>query len=186
MKKVLLFAVCIIFLAGAAFGQAGYIGLFFDAPGEFAGYTDRCYDDVDPALVPVYVVHKWTPGATASQFIVVSGGGFNCTYTGEVIHIYVSIGATHSGLSASYGGCLASDILIATINYFCSGTSPACAYLEVVPDPLAITGTIEVYDCSFVKLVGFGSTAYFNHPGVCDYPCVVPTKQTNWGQVKAL
>jgi hypothetical protein len=174
MKRVLLI------IWSVAFGQAGYIALFFDQP----AYSNRCYDDLTAALVPVYVVHQLTPGATASQFMVVSGGGFNCVYTGEIIAVPVSIGSTQSGISVSYGGCVPSTILIATMNYFCQGISPANAYLEVVPDPAAPTGTIEVVDCSFVKLVAYGGRAYFN----TDQPwlCVDPTRQTSWGAVKAL
>jgi hypothetical protein len=166
--------------AGAAYGQAGGIGLYFDTP----VYATCDYADVAPALVPVYVVHKLTPGATASQFMVISGGGFNCTYTGEIIHVPVSIGSTQTGISVSYGGCVPSDILIATINYFCMGTAPVCSYLEVVPDPAAPTGTIEVVDCAFVKLIGNGGRADINSDGSCH--CGNPTTDTTWGAVKTL
>jgi len=131
MKKVLVLSFCILLCTAAAYGQAGFIGLYVDSP----AYVDCYPNDTAPALVPIYVVHKWTPGATASQFMIEAGNGFNCTYTGEIIAVPVSIGNTQTGLSASYGSCMASDILIATINYFCTGTSPPCATLTPVPDP---------------------------------------------------
>lgn len=181
MNKVLLLSFFALLLAGAAFGQAGGIALYFNG-----AFTSSYYDDITPALVPVYAVHVLCPGATASQFMVQPGGGWNCTFVGEVIAVPVSIGSSLGGLSAGYGGCLASNILITTMNWFCQGTSPECAYLEVVPDIAAPTGTIEIVDCNFVKLVGIGGTAYMNPPGGGWNPCVVPTKNTNWGQVKAL
>jgi hypothetical protein len=87
-------------------------------------------------------------------------------------------------MSASYGGCVSSDILISTLNYFCMGTSPACAYLEVVPDPASPSGTIEVVNCSFVKLIGVGSILTVNGDATC--PCGLPTHESSWGQIKSI
>ena len=153
MKKVLLLTLAMMICASMAFAQAGGIGLYTDSP----AYTSCTFTDAGAALVPIYVVHKLCPGATASQFMVVPGGGWNCTFTGEVIAVPVSIGTSLGGLSASYGGCRASDILISTLNWFCMGASPTCAYLEVVPDPAAPSGNIEVVNCAFVKIYGVGS-----------------------------
>lgn len=181
MKRLLLVTCGVILIAPIAWGQSGFIGLFFDQ-----NYSVPCRDDLEVALVPVYVVHMWTPGATASQFMVIPGGGFSCIFTGERIAVPVSIGSSLDGLSASYGGCLASPILISTMNYFCQGVSPACAYLMVVPDPAAPTGQIEVIDCNIVRLLGFGTKAYLNPTGTCYYYCIQPTEQTSWGRVKVL
>jgi hypothetical protein len=168
--------------ASMAFAQAGGIGIYVDTP----AYTSCSFTDAAAALVPTYVVHKLCPGATASQFMVVPGGGWNCTFTGEIIAVPTSIGSSLAGLSAAYGGCLASDILISTINWFCAGTSPACAYLEVVPDPAAPTGTIEVVDCAFIKHVGVGSMLFVNPGAGCGRACGLPTSETSWGQIKSI
>lgn len=181
MKKVLLLTLAIMICASMAFAQAGGIGLYTDA-----AYTSCSFVDAAAGLVPIYAVHKLTPGATASQFLVSPGGGWNCTSVGEVIHVPVSIGSAMGGLSASYGGCRASDILIVTINFFCSGISPACAYLEVVADPASPTGTIEVVNCSFVKLVGVGSMLFANPGAGCGRECGLPTHETNWGKIKTI
>ena len=181
MKKLLLLSLGILLCASIAFGQAGYIGLFTDPV-----YTSCDYVDMGAALVPVYAVHKACPGATASQWMVVLGGGFNCTYTGEIIGPPTSIGSTQAGISIAYGGCLPSDLLLATINFFCMGASPPCASIEVVADIAAPSGTIEVIDCGYVKLVGNGSILYMNPDGSCDCGEIVPTKETSWGQIKSL
>ena len=180
MKKLLLISLALVLCASTAFGQAGVIGLYVDNP----TFVQCTYADVAPALVPVYAVHQLCPGATASQWMVITGGGFNCTYTGEIIHMPTSIGTTQSGLSVAYGACLASPILLVTINYFCMGTNPTCAYIEVVPDPGSPTGMIEIVDCAYVKHIGSGNAIYFNHDASCD--CYDPVKSSSWGGVKAL
>lgn len=183
MKYFWMVAVCLLSSASGVYGQAGFICIYY---AEWT-FTQCDYEDTTPALVPVFVVHKGTPGATASQFMVTSGGGFNCTYVNEV-QGPATIGSTQTGISISYGGCRASDILLVTINYYCQGTSPACSYLKVVPDPDAPTGTIVVVDCSFVKHSTLGGLLRFNADDSCD--CLldqpVPTKTTNWGKLKVL
>lgn len=181
MKKLLLLSIGILLCASVAFGQAGFIGLYVDP-----AYTDCDYSWTGPALVPTYVVHKSCPGATASQFMVQQGGGWNCTFTGEIVAIPVSIGSSLGGLSASYGGCRPSDILISTINWFCMAAPPTCSYLQVVPDIAAPSGEIEVVTCTFTKIFGNGSILYGSPDGSCDCGEIVPTRDTNWGQIKSL
>jgi hypothetical protein len=210
MKKFL----CIIFLiaisSGLAAGQAGYIGLFFDPV-----YTDCTYIDAGPALVPVYVVHKVAPGVTGARFMVVPDGGFSMTYAGEIPH-RTTYGTATTGVCIEYGDCLASDILLLTINYFAMGISPACSGLIVVPDPAAPSGLIEVMDCEGNVYEGGGSLVYINPDGSCDcgdiiclggeVPCVgaqskllrrregntgglcpiSPVEYNSWGHIKAL
>ena len=95
-------------------------------------------------------------------------------------------GTTMSGISLPYGECIdASNLLIATIHFFCTGTSPACAWLEVVPDPDDPTGEISVVDCNYVQLAAVGSRLYFTDDGSCG-ACGLPTRDANWGQIKAM
>ncbi len=183
MKRSLLIGLGILFCASMAFGQAGGIGLYVDHP----GYTQCNYDDTGPALVPVYVVHKLCPGATASGWMVVEGGGFNCTYAGEIACGGMThVGSSQTGIACPYGGCFSSNVLIATIHYFCAGASPACAYLEVVPSPRTSSGTIEVWDCNSVRLAAVGGKLFFNDDGTCGRACGLSTKTTSWGKVKAM
>ena len=180
MKKVLLLTLAIMICASMAFAQAGGIGLYLDNP----GFSTCDYVDAAAALVPVYVVHVYNPGATASQFMAVNGG-HGCTFTGEIMAVPVSIGSTQTGLSASYGACIGGNVLIATMNYFCMGAAPPCSYIEIVVDPAAPSGTIEIIDCSFVKQIGVGSKMYFNPDGTCG-TCGLPTNESSWGQIKAI
>jgi hypothetical protein len=149
---------------------------------------DCYFYDTQAALVTIYAVHVATPGAVASQWMVIEGDGFGCTYVGEIAcGGFMPIGDTRNGLSCSYGSCLASDILVANINYFCTGATPSCAYLEVVPDDDAPTGTIIIVDCNLVQLPGFGGRLYVNPDGSCEcWGRPSPVEQASWGSVKAL
>lgn len=180
MKKALVLSVAILLYAGVVFGQAGAIGLYVDTP----AYAQCDFIDAAPALVAIFAVHKFCPGATGSQWMVVSGGGFACSYVGEIPPMGAA-GSSQTGISISYGGCVPCDVLLVTINYYCTGTSPPCAYLEVVADPSRPTGDIIAVGCDFVQYPAPGARLYINPDGSCS-PCGIATRETNWGKVKAL
>lgn len=180
MRRGLLLLLGILLSASLAYGQAGFIGLFTDF-----GYTDCSLVDT-PGEVEVYVIHKATPGATASQFRIALDAGVDCVPV-DVIHNFpTTLGDPATGISISYGICYPSDILLFTWVFSCSGTSSPCSKLEVVPDPAVATGTIEVFDCNHFRLVGGGGLMYVNPDGTCDCGEVVPVENTSWGQIKAL
>lgn len=183
--RTLILSLGILICASTVFGQAGVIGLYVDRP-----YVTCDFVDYGPALVSVYAVHRYFPGATGSQWMIISGGGWNCTYVGEIINTPTASGTTVTGISLGYGGCYSSEILLVTILYFCQGLSPECAYIEVVPDPASVTGTIEVLDCSDPpkRLVCDGSNVYANaaYTGVCWPWCWGAVEETSWGNLKAL
>jgi hypothetical protein len=181
MRRGLIVALGILFSAGAALGQAGYIGLFSDI-----GYVE-CYlwdDEVGPKSL--YAVHKAASGVTQSQFLVEVAPGFGCTEVGITYNFPTAIGSPTTGLTISYGACSVSDILLFTWDFQCQITSATCVKLEVVPDPAAMSGYIEVVDCNSNRLIGNGSTLYVNPNFTCDCGEIVPAEDTNWGQIKAL
>ncbi len=187
MRKFLIFIIVTLLFPCVAIGQAGFIGLYLDTP----IYMDCDYIDAGPALVPVYVVHQACPGATASQWMVFHGNGFNCTYVGEIVNMPVSIGSTQTGISLAYGGCQgATNLLLVTINYFCMGASPTCAYIEVVGDTASVSGTVEVIDCSLTLHTNVGGRWMTINPDVtclCGCPCgSCPTYVSSWGRIKAV
>ena len=184
MKRSLLIAVCLVFTASIVVAQPpGSIMLFSD-PG-FVGCD--MYDQV-PGLLTVYVVHMWTPGATASQFMVNhwSWGAGTLIYVGEVSPYGVIIGNSQIGVSIAYGACVPSPNLLLTINYFGSGLSAPCSYIQVVPDPGAIPPEIWVVDCQTPpnKAIATGGDVVVNPDQSCF--CNVPVQETTWGKVKAL
>ena len=165
----------------AALGQAGYIGLYADPAGTECTVADRGGGEIN-----VYVIHKATSGAAASQWKIVSDGGFDMTYVGETWST-TAMGNTQAGVSTSYGSCMGSPILLCTVTYISHGASPSCSSLEVVPDPASVTGTIEVVDCSSHKSSGSGGRLYVNPDGSC--PCGQASnnvQSTDWGRIKAM
>jgi len=184
MKRSLLIAVCLVFTASMVFAQPpGSIGLFVDPN---ASVCD-VYDQV-PGLVTIYVFHMYTPGATASQFMVdhVSWGAGTLTYLGETSPYGVIIGNSQTGISIAYGACVPSPNVLLTINYFGSGLTPPCSYIQVMPDPAAIPREIWVVDCQTPpnKAIATGGDVVVNPDPSCF--CNVPVEETTWGRVKAL
>ncbi len=180
MKRVLLLSLGIILSAGMAFGQAGYIGLYSDF-----GYTNCTMYDT-PGLQTIYAVHKASTGSTASQFRIAVDPGMTCITVGVINGFPTTIGSPETGISVAYGACFSSDILLLTWNFLCSGTSATCSMLRIVPDPSALSGTIEVVDCDQFKLVGGGSIMYVNPDGNCDCGEIVPVRESSWGAIKSL
>jgi hypothetical protein len=178
--RTLILSLSIVICTSLVFGQAGVIGLYVDPP----VYIDCTFMDYGPALVPIYVVHKWNPGATASRWMIQPRDGWNCIYINEVVHMSASTGATMTGISLEYGGCYPSDILLTTVNFFCQGVSPPCASLWIVPDPAAPSGAIEVVGCDFVTRSGAGYGLSVNDY-ICWF-CGYPVNAPSWGQIKAL
>jgi hypothetical protein len=208
MKKLIIIVIALTtVIPGLTFSQAGFIGLFSDSP----SYMNCELVDGAPALHPVYVVHKHTPGAMGSRFVVTPSGGFGMVYLNETSTLPYVVGSSLTGVCIEYVDCLPSDILLLTINYFGIGTSTVCSRLEVVPDPATPSGTIEILNCLGERYAGGGGVLIVNNDGTC--PCVVlanhddlpeskpltqdaahartfcptsPAEQGSWGEIKAL
>lgn len=179
-KTLILLALLVAASAPGAFAQAGYIGLYADEAGTACSVTDHGGSQVN-----VYVIHQAVSGAAASQWRIAPGAGFAMTYLGESSPV-VAMGDTQSGVSTSYGSCLASPILLATVTYISHGASASCSYLEVVADPASSSGTIEVVDCSSQRLTGVGSRLYVNPDGSCPCGQANPAQDTDWGRIKSM
>jgi hypothetical protein len=175
----LLFSIVIplLFVCGHAAAQTDVIGLFVDTSYENCNLVDS-----SPGVVSVYVVHSTSGGANGSQFIVQAGSGVALSYVGEVPAFPTTIGSTQSGISIGYVNCQYSDFLVATINYYTTGTSSPCSVLYVAPDPASLNGYIEVVNCSSSRLEASGAKLVINSNGACD--CGPSTQDTNWGKIK--
>lgn len=144
-----------------------------------------------PGLFTVYVVHINTSGATYSRFRVVSGGGFNGVYQTENVLSPTYDGDTQTGIEITYGACLASPpFVVAMITYLFGSPPPPCSFLQVVADPEAPSGGIEVKDCTppFPLLLEAPTYAptYFNYTSACTSWCVLPVEPATWGAIKSL
>jgi hypothetical protein len=189
MKRILLLTVAVLCLAGLAFAQfsdVGSIDIFSDG-----AFTSCNITDAPAALVPVYIVHTHAnEGAAASQWKL-DMGNVVMTFVGSFSPYPTVIGAPLAGVSVAYGSCVSDpDNLIMTVNFFGTGTSPTCALMSIVPDPVALSGMVEIVDCTpepngpFKVTLEKGGQARVNPDLTCD--CTVPVRETTWGGIKAL
>jgi hypothetical protein len=186
MKRFVLLSIGLLLVASLAFAQTGSIGLFADP----AALSCDVYDS-GPGLVIVYVIHVYTPGATASQFIVASMWGNAMTYLSEAVTApYIKIGTCAgpgaTGCAIAYGSCVGSPNMIMMIQYFASGLTPPCSYLQVMADPTATPPGIYVTDCADPPnlLTATGGDVVINPIEGCF--CNIPVEDTSWGQIKSL
>jgi hypothetical protein len=177
MKRSLLIAICLLFVAGTVFAQAGSIGVF-----SFCDAFDCNFVDAG-GLIQVYMVHVNTPGASASQFMLQTPPGW--VHLGDIWNFPTIIGTSVTGVSIGYGGCYSSPICLGYAN-FLGAVSPPCTYFGIVPDPGALSGLIEAVDCAIPanKVFPTGGQGIVNNDGSCS--CSVPVEETTWGQLKAL
>ena len=98
MKKTLLITCVLMLSASMAFAQAGRIGIFGDA----TGATESCgVTDAAAGLLPVYVVHTETAGATACQFAAPMPDCFTAsgaTFLSDSPQFPVAIGGSQTGI----------------------------------------------------------------------------------------
>jgi hypothetical protein len=178
-KKLWLLTI-LLAVPAAALGQAGYIGLYADPAGTVCSVADAGGGEVN-----VYVVHKATAGAAASQWKIVSDGGFAMAYLGETWST-TAMGDTQTGVTTSYGSCLSEPVLLCTVTYMSYGVSTSCSSLQVVPDPSSVSGSIEVVDCSSNRLTAGGGRLIVNPDGSCPCGQASNVQETDWGRIKSL
>ncbi len=181
MKKFVLTILAIAAAAGPAFAQPGDISAYADAAG-----TNCNISDTGP-LVSVYLLHKNTGGATASQFRVVAPA--QMTYLSQTeAPSMLRLGNANDDMSIAYTACLTGDFLICTVTYLGTGTTPACSQIWFEPAPTsAIPGELAMVDCvvpSGNLWVPGSGRANVNPNGSCN--CSVAVQEKTWGGIKAL
>ena len=184
MRRVLTVFGFSCLLASAA--HADHIGLYNDPQGSCSGMVPA----PTPTLNAVYVVHKQNNGAAAVQFKIQNQSGlFPVSQTSP----YDRLGVWDGDWAFDFGGCVAGDHLVATLNFLWFGTPiTGCGQtLRVVDAPTsAIPGEIVVADCAFNLETATGGAFYFEAaPLTCafDIGCyATPVQTSTWGAVKAL
>ena len=195
--------VCLLFLinlstAAEVRAQAGTIQIFGDA-----ALTSCHIIDNGPAAVPVYVAHKFSSPALGVRFMI-DYSGTTMTKIGETSP-HTWMGDSGSGVTICYGACLPGpSILVLTVTFFGSGTTPTCTLISVQPH--LEDGQILALDCSWNLMFPTGGAAYVNSDGSCtchagpdsedeidganepeDHFCAwVPVEKTTWGQIKSM
>jgi hypothetical protein len=169
--------------------QGGNISAFADPEHESCILVD---DSSKP--FSVYVVHTNITdedGIGASIFSLVAASGFNASYLSETIAFPTYLGSLRDGISIAYGGCHLGPVLLATAFYQGHGSSEPCSFLDIGPHPTYLNGTLsdpQVQDCYFYLFPAPSVGRLLVNPtvGQCAPWCVVGSRETTWGGVKAL
>jgi hypothetical protein len=104
----------------------------------------------------------------------------------------ITLGNSQTGVAINYGQCMTGTFQILSITYFGQGTSWPCCYLEVRPDPAALSGSIDVYDCNDQLQIGYGWGDIVNSDSTCpcnvglEYCYPVAVEEHTWGKIKSL
>lgn len=186
MKKVLMMTLALTLCASAAL--ADHIGIYADNAGTGCALLVL---QPFPAQNSFYVIHKFNPGSTASQFKVNDTTGL---LHASATSPFLTIGDFYTDMSIAYGGCVLNDIVVGQLNFYLLGAIPTCSQnLQVVPAPTsAVPGAIAIVDCASpsgnLKTATGGSA--FAGPGsdTCPGGCNEPnaTSAATWGSIKAL
>jgi hypothetical protein len=137
MKRLLVLSVVVLTGAiGASAQTGGAISVFADP------YGIDC-TIVDIGLVELYVIHYGHTGATASEFML-DRYPRSWAYVGDQWN-YPAFGDAISGVSISYGACLAAPTFLGVVRFVGSGLSN-CNELRVGPAPG--NSSVEAVDCA--------------------------------------
>jgi len=178
MKKGMLLALVLVFSASIAFAGPGSIGIFADNAGTNCNLPDAA------GFGMYYIVHVNTTGSTACMYMALKPACFTGNFFADQNVFGVVVGNSQTGVSVGYGSCLTGNILVQTMVFMTSGTTPNCCYWTVVPHPFASSGKIEAVDCFDQKWYPTGGQGIVKSLPSCN--CNVPAEETTWGKVKAI
>ena len=198
MKALLVAFLPLALAAGSVGAQAGAIGVFGDPRGASCELYDRT-----PGLTSFYIVHVLTPGAMGSQYSAPKPACLMATWLSDTNMFPVTIGNSQVGMSVAYGSCRVGPIHVQTMNYFGTGTTPACCRYGACPHVNSLAGLIEVIDCDENLVYGWAYEGIVNSTPFCGcYACASPAcvealhrtssncyavsvEDATWGRVKS-
>jgi hypothetical protein len=170
----------------ASVALADHIGIYQDMGGTNCIMTSFV---PFPGTNAMYIVHKFNPGCTASQFKVNDLSGM---IPASQTTPFLSLGTWNTDLSLAYGGCVEGDVVLMTLNFYVTAPPTTCQQtLEIVPAPTsAVPDAIALVDCAQPSgnlKTATGGTMYFTNGCVDPSACnPVAAKSTTWGGIKAL
>jgi hypothetical protein len=120
---------------------------------------------------------------------LVESAGFGAVFLAENIPFF-HIGTFLDGVSIAYGECKTGMLLIGTVTYQGSGTSAICSTVDTAGNPNSPAGSTQrplVQTCDFQLYEVTSATPLYVNPSTeCAPSCVVSTRPSTWGGVKAL
>ncbi|HEU4365307.1 MAG TPA: hypothetical protein VFT13_07560 [Candidatus Krumholzibacteria bacterium] len=176
MRSLLLPVLSSLLLAGPA--RADSIALYADAG------AGACAKPSVPFQVnTVYVFHTQATGAAGSSWRIENTSGM--AGLGSTCGQLVISGDVFTGISVSYGGCLAGTFPICQVELLSltAGPIPDCYQLNVRGYP---GDTPLVSDCSDNETPATGGFFTFDIEGKPCWDCTTPVESSTWGRVKAM
>jgi len=186
MKHVLLMAFVLVLGASMAFSQTpGHLGLYSDANLSNCGVLE-----VYPGIYQVFVIHTLGTYVSALAFSVPVPGCASVSWLSDSSDFPSKIGFSPSGVEVFYGSCREHAAFVVLRILYAGSPSQNCCPLMIQgstmptdpPYPAALMCPWWVED-PYLEVLTV-SPAYFNANATCG--CTVPSRETTWGQVKAL
>lgn len=187
MRLVIGVLAAVLILSGTTAAQPEYIGIFSDTRGCPCEIVDRA-----PGVINIVVLHLQSSGAKASQFSVPQPNCFNATFLFDTAVFPITLGASQTGIAISYEQCMTGTFQILSMTYFGQGTTWPCCTIDVRPDPYALSGNIDIYDCNDQLQLGYGWADIINSDSTCpctaglEYCYPVAVEEHTWGKIKSL
>ena len=186
MKRILLLTMAVLCVSSLASAQynPGSIDIYSDV-----GQASCDFADGPGAIVRVYFYHTHTDGATASQWMLDLPASTSWMHFGDIWTVTTVIGSSIGGVSIGYGACQGSigDFYLGSATFQAATLSEVCGLMSIVPDPVALSGLIEIIDCQGFPekhTLAAAGQGRLNSDGSCN--CSVPVQETTWGGIKAL
>jgi len=188
MKKALLIAAAVMFIASAASAvlpPVGYIGIFKD----MTHNTDPAANYVCPAAYGAFQAVIWclpdANGLQAAEFAVGRPATLFQTASGKNSIIAVELGSLTGGISVAFaeGSCQQDWTWLYQLTYLALAAIPQ--KVEIIPHP----GTLPVPAYQFATCEpGYPIVPciYLTPLYVCWTPSPLGVEQTNWGAIKSL
>jgi hypothetical protein len=131
-------------------------------------------------LIPVYIFHVNSTGATVSQWKLDAPATWS--HLGDQADFPLVIGTSIDDCSVSYGSCAVGSFKLMTVNFFGSGLEAPCTLFGIVGAPGK--AGVQIIDCADNRYFPPGGSGIVNPDGTCQ--CDVPVEDTTWGGIKAL
>ena len=187
MRMIAVVALALLTWGSQSSAQPGAVVVSSDP-----GLWDCGIPDAGEGLAQYFVLHILTAGSTGVSFSAPLPSCHTGAWLSDTPAFPSAVGDSQTGVTITWGACLAAPIVILTMNVMTKGTTPDCCLFCVRP----ATGksSVEARDCALAWLPSMGQPNLINytagacvscsHLGNCDDP--LPVEPSTWGMLKAL
>jgi hypothetical protein len=192
MKKALLIAAAVLFVAGSVFAQTlppeGYIGIFKDATHN----TDPAANTVCPGPYGAFGAWIWClpseNGLQAAEFAVSFPATVLVSGTVKNPNITVELGTLQTGISVAFGEgmCNMDWVYLYQLTCVLLSPTPVTTKIDIIPHPTTQPPAYQFASCELGYPIE--PCIYLTPLYICWTPDPGPlgVQETNWGAIKSL